>query len=83
MRPSALEITAGDFALAAGHRLNSERLADWAVLIWCALPEAHWFRISLLSRCTAMLAGLRTLPPLPRPHRGSISEGRGRVRGCT
>jgi hypothetical protein len=44
----ALEITTGDFALAASHRLR-------------ALPEARRFRISLRFRCTAMLAGLRTL----------------------
>jgi hypothetical protein len=48
MRPFALEITAGGFAFAAGHRLR-------------ALPEARRFQISLRSRCTAMLVGLRTL----------------------
>jgi hypothetical protein len=43
----ALEITARDFAPAAGHRRR-------------ALPEARRFQISLRSGCTAMLAGLRT-----------------------
>jgi hypothetical protein len=37
-----------DFAFTAGHRQR-------------ALPEARPFHISLLSRCTAMLAGLRIL----------------------
>jgi hypothetical protein len=48
MRPVALEITAGDFTFPAGHRR-------------CALSEARRLHISLRSRCTAMLAGLRTL----------------------
>jgi hypothetical protein len=48
MRPFALEITAGDFAFAAGHHRR-------------ALPKARRVQISLRSRCTAMLAGLRTL----------------------
>jgi hypothetical protein len=48
MRPFALEITPGDVAFAAGHRRR-------------ALPADHVFHFSLRSRCTAMLAGLRTL----------------------
>jgi hypothetical protein len=43
-----LEVAAGDFAFAADHRRR-------------ALPQAHRFQISLRSRCTAMLAGFRTL----------------------
>jgi hypothetical protein len=34
---------------------------DEAVFIWRAQPRAHRFQISLVSRYTAMLAGLRIL----------------------
>src|SRR5262249_6749780 len=48
MRPVPLKIGTGDFSFAAGHRQRT-------------LPEARQFQTSLLSRCTAMRAGLRTL----------------------
>ncbi len=54
MRPIALEVGTRDLALAAGHGLPTLHVAsrDWG---------DHLFQFSLRSRCTAMLAGLRTL----------------------
>jgi hypothetical protein len=48
LRIFALEIAASDFVFAAGHRHR-------------APPKARRFQMLLRSRCTAMLAGLRTL----------------------
>jgi hypothetical protein len=56
LAPKLTQAARTEFAPTAGHRRR-------------ALPEARRFQISLRSRCTAMLAGLRTLIQTPHgPH---------------